>query len=252
MPTKLCITPLGKTTKGETGMKKFMIFVAAVLISYIASANNYNPYQDPYYEIREVTVEKIEDSEGLEGPETITLTERKSSNSIGEVIAIGREIIAFGKEIYQIVEAGRPVVKTNYSPISVLPYNQTRGKEISPMNLSRWKGPRSVKYKVTYTNGFGMDVVTFTYNINMSYGGSYNNKGYYITNAQIVPEYVSVAWGYSFNASMKLVGITNKGTQDFPIAGATLSLSYEVSTIIQEDRNNLTFFLSGDGTIKAI
>ncbi len=233
-------------------MKKFMIFLSAVLISFIASANHYNPYQDPYYEIREVTLEKIEDSEGIIQPEAVSLTGRKSSNGVGEVIAIGREIIAFGKEIYQIIEAGKPVVRTDYSPISVLPYSETRGKEISPINLSRWKGPRSVKYKVTYINGFGMEVVTFTYNINMSYGGSYKNKGYYITNAQIVPEYVSVAWGYSFNASMKLVGITNKGTQDFPIAGATLGLTYEVSTIIQEDRNNLTFFLSGDGTIKAL
>jgi hypothetical protein len=233
-------------------MKKFMIFLAAVLISYIASANNYNPYQDPYYEIRDINVEKIEDSEWIDTSDTNSTTSMKKSNSIGEVIAVGREIIAFGKEIYQIVEAGRPVVNTNYSPVSVLPYNETRGKEISPMNLNRWKGPRSVKYKVTYTNGFGMNVITFIYNINMSYGGSYHNKGYYITNAQIVPEYVSVAWGYSFNASMKLVGITNKGTQDFPIAGATLSLTYEVSTIIQEDRNNLTFFLSGDGTIKSL
>jgi len=107
-----------------------------------------------------------------------------------------------------------------------------------------------VKFKVTYKNGFGSEVVSFTYNINMSYGGQFQGKGAYITHAQIVPENVTVAWGYTFNAQMSLVGLTNLGTEENPIAGATLQLSYSVKTVLKEDKNNMTIFIAGNGTIQ--
>jgi hypothetical protein len=84
----------------------------------------------------------------------------------------------------------------------------------------------------------------------MSYGGKFAGKGAYITNAQIIPENINVVWGYTFNAKMSLVGLTNLGTDEEPIAGATLVLSYSVSTVLREDKNNMTIFISGDGTIQ--
>jgi hypothetical protein len=161
-----------------------------------------------------------------------------------------KEIIAFGKEIYKIVEAGKPVINTHYAPISVLPLETEFGREITPMKLSHWNAPKFAKFKVSYKNAYGIEVVTFTYNVNMSYGGQFRGKGAYITNAQIVPEKVIVAWGYTFNAKMRLVGLTNIGTENSPVAGATLQMSYSVSTVLKEERNNMTIFIAGDGTIQ--
>jgi FKBP-type peptidyl-prolyl cis-trans isomerase 2 len=48
---------------------------------------------------------------------------------------------------------------------------------------------------------------------------------------------------------MKVVSIINRGTKNSPVAGATLQLSYNVATIIQEDRNNVSYFIQGDGQI---
>lgn len=230
-------------------MKQFLLAVIGVLTLSLAEQALAHDKEDAYYLIDQVKVELIDEVESVEETNFVEL---KSTKGVGEVIAVGREIIAFGKEIYQIVEAGKPVVNTSYSPISVLPYNSKQGENINPMFLSQWRGPKSVKYKVTYTNLFGMDVVEFVYNVNMSYGGTFNGKGYYLTNVQIVPESVYVAWGFTFNATMKLVGITNKGNQDFPVAAATLSLSYSVSTVLQDDRHNITFEVTGDGAIKRI
>ncbi len=233
-------------------MSKLVIGFVFVLSSFLASANPSVDSNDPYYEISDVVVEVVESSdEYVQNNKPFVLKNSPGpGGEVGDVISVLREIIAFGKEIYKIVEAGKPVINTNYAPISVLPLETEFGKDITPMKLSQWKAPKFVKFKVTYKNGYGAEVVSFTYNVNMSYGGQFKGKGAFITNAQIVPENVTVAWGYTFNAKMSLVGLTNIGTDEEPIAGATLVLSYSVSTLIKEDRNNMTIFIAGDGTIQ--
>lgn len=223
-------------------MGKFTFVLIFMLSSFFAQANT----QDPYFQISEVKIEVLDSSDNSQ----LDNLEPAPNSELGDIIATTRQIIAFGKEIYKIVVAGKPVVNTEYAPISVLPLDTEFGKEIKPTDLSQWNAPKFVKFKVTYKNGLGAEVVTFTYNINMSYGGKFRGKGSYITHAQIVPENVTVAWGYTFNAKMSLVGLTNLGTDENPIAGATLQLSYSVSTVLKEDRNNMTIFISGDGTIK--
>ncbi len=229
-------------------MSKLAIGLVITLFSFVASANPSIDPQDPYYQISDMTVEVLDSSENYE-PRRTTRGPGPGSE-VGDVITVLREIIAFGKEIYKIVEAGKPVINTNYAPISVLPLDTEFGKDITPMKLSRWQAPKFVKFKVTYKNGYNAEVVSFTYNVNMSHGGQYKGKGAFITNAQIVPENITVAWGYTFNAKMSLVGLTNIGTDEDPIAAATLVLSYSVSTLIKEDRNNMTIFIAGDGTIQ--
>lgn len=218
-------------------MRKFAVLMVVLFSSFITQANT----QDPYYQISDISVEVLE---SYDAPEPTPNAE------IGDIIATARQIIAFGKEIYKIVVAGKPVINTKHAPISILPLDTEFGKEIKPLDLSHWQAPKSTKFKVTYKNGFGAEVVTFTYNINMSYGGSFRGKGSYVSHAQIVPENVSVAWGYNFNAEMSLVGLTNIGTDESPIAGATLQLSYTVSTVLKEDKNNMTIFIAGNGTIQ--
>lgn len=225
-------------------MKKFIILAIALSMTAFAQANS-SQVIDPYYEISDFSVEKVEEGDFFEGEYVLS-----RDTEIGDVIATAREIIAFGKEIYKIIEAGKPVINTNYAPISVLPLGTKYGQAITPMNLNNWQSPKFAKFKVTYKNGYGAEVVSFTYNVNMSYGGKFGDQGAYITNAQIVPENVNVLWGYTFNAKMSLVGLTNTGSDEDPVAGATLSLSYSVSTVIREDRNNMTIYIDGNGTIQ--
>lgn len=229
-------------------MGKLAILFIFMFSTFFAQA------QDPYYQISEVTVEALESSDDSNTSEKYihikNYVEPGPETEVGDVISTIKEIIAFGKEIYKIVEAGKPVINTHYAPISVLPLETEYGRNITPMDLSHWKAPKFVKFKVTYKNGYGSEVVAFTYNINMSHGGKLHGKGAYITNAQIVPEKISVAWGYTFNAQMSLVGLTNLGSDEDPIAGATLQLSYSVSTFLKEDKNNMSIFISGDGTIQ--
>lgn len=226
------------------------ILLLALVLS--ASTSFASQSKDPYYEISTVTTEVVESSDdypSFEHPDR-NYVEQDPTPSVGDVIATARQIIAFGKEIYKIIEAGKPVINTSYAPISVLPLETKHGRSITPFHLSNWQRPKFVKFKVSYLNGYKQEVVAFTYNVNMSYGGQYDGTGAYITNAQIVPEQVTVAWGYTFNATMALVGVTNIGSEANPIAGATLKLSYSVKTVLKEEKKNMTLFVAGDGTIE--
>ncbi len=235
-------------------MRKLAILIPFVFTSFLAHAELLPESLDPYYQISDIVVEVVDSSDDYEFSEKSlpmkNYVKQGPGTEIGDVISIAREIIAFGKEIYKIVEAGKPVINTSYAPISVLPLETKYGQDITPMKLANWKSPKFTKFKVSYKNGYGSEVVAFTYNVNMSYGGKFEGKGAYITNAQIVPEKITVAWGYTFNAKMALVGLTNVGTDEEPVAGATLVLSYSVSTVIKEDKNNMSLFIDGNGTIQ--
>jgi hypothetical protein len=241
-------------------MKKFILVLCLVSASVFAEVKS-NAFDEKYYQISEVEIELIDDSsefmnQAIDPVDPVEEAKQEPKKdpkqNIGETIAIGKEIIAFGKQVYEIVNAGRPVLNTSFAPISVLPFDRADNKAVSPFDVTHWQGPKSQKYKVTYKNGFGMHVVDFSFNVNMSYAGLYNCKGAYITNAQIVPEFVNVAWGYGFDAKMVFVGITNVGDDENPIAGLTVNLDYRVYTVIKEERKALTFFLTGEGNIKKL
>jgi hypothetical protein len=230
-----------------------------MLLAAFAHAEEIDYSQDAYYQIERVSIEKVEESEGVFALDQNTDPEEKKQDpkqppkqSIGDVIAIGKEIIAFGKQIYEIVNAGKPVLNTSYAPLSVLPYDKKEQKAVSSFDVTHWQGPKSEKYKISYINGWGMTVVDFIFNVNMSYAGLYNCTGAYITNAQITPESVNVAWGFGFDAKVIFVGITNVGDTENPIAGLTVNLDYRVWTVFQEKRKVATFFLTGEGKIQKL
>lgn len=173
-----------------------------------------------------------------------------STQGVGEVIAIARGIVALGEEIYALVDKGRPVMKTSYAPISVLPTEG--GKAVSALETENWKMPSKRTYEITYKNLYGMEVVKYRYSVIFSYGGSYKGKGAYITGAQIVPVSISVSWGYSFSATMRLASLQNYGTVANPIAGVTMSMEYTVETIMKASLETDSYHVTGQGAFKAL
>ena len=132
-------------------MKFSALLASLVLSAFISQAQASYETIDPYFQITDITVEVIDSSEEIAQREPTQIkknyVELRPNTEIGDVIAIAREIIAFGKEIYKIVEAGKPVINTTYAPISVLPLETKYGREINPMNLSSWKAPKFVNLK---------------------------------------------------------------------------------------------------------
>ncbi len=173
------------------------------------------------------------------------------TREISSAIAVARDLIALGEEFYALVEKGKPVSKVNVTPISVLPRNED-GSPVDELATENWEIPKSKRYSMTLKNLYGMKVVDMVFNLNFSYGGSYDGRGKFLTGVQITVDNVQPAWGYSFDASFKLVSITNMGTADDPIAGATIQMSYAVSTIMSRKEMTKTFFITANGDIERV
>ena len=169
---------------------------------------------------------------------------------LDETILVVDKLIALGTKIWNIVEKGKPVVYTEYIPsISVLPVLEGGQDADAFYDMTGWSFPKTKIYEVIYKNVYRMTVVKFKYAVTFQYGGSYLGAGDYLTAASVTPVTLDVAWGYTFNASSFLDTITNHGSTDFPVAGATLGVSHTVKTILKEITTTSKFHISGDGQI---
>lgn len=244
-----------------------ILVVSTMLVSLMIQSSSVvaeDVYSEQFQTIQSVElVEIIEHSDGTieelvisdqKTPQFID-TFGKNHNSVtkvnlGNILMVTKQLIALGKEIYKIVEAGKPVVKIVTEPVQVLPRNEN-GAVIEAMNLHDWHAPVVRKYRVSTKNYLGMKPASFEFFLIFSYGGQNNGSGRYITGAQIKPTSVDVKWGYKLDASFKVQSIMNEGSLESPVAGAVLMIDYKISTILQERRGNRTFYINGLGKITA-
>lgn len=232
-------------------------FLALMII--LTSVNTYaeNVYSEQFQAIQDVELVEITIDEN--GEEVETVLERKQlpseleeminrpvTKNVSGVIMMTRQLIALGKEIYEIVEAGRPVVTVESEPVQILPRDE-QGATIQAMELSNWNAPKVKKYSVRTRNYLGMTPASFDFMLIYSYGGKYRGKGAYITGAQIKPTSVNVAWGYSLDASFKVQSIMNQGSEANPVAGAVLMIDYRIKTVLMDRTNNASYFINGLG-----
>jgi hypothetical protein len=222
-------------------MKMMSVLMMLGLMSSLMAAEVFQEgpaeANDPrYFEISDVKIEETD-------KEYFSATE---SFDLGKIVMAADQLIALGKKVWTIVEAGKPVVNSDFAPsVSVLP--QSKNPNAAFYDMENWSSPRTKSYKVTYTNGFGMNVVVFEYGVVYQYGGQLDGKGKYLTAVDLVPMNVEVAWGYSFDAKSTLVNISNVGSKDSPVAAARLKLSYTVSTVLKSSQTSVGFYVQGDG-----
>lgn len=187
--------------------------------------------------------------------EYISYEFEKSGGEFGEAVAVIKDLVALGKEIYPLVEKGRPVVTmNNFKGISVLPrLDQTENTSYPEFyEMENWWVPGFARYNVNFKNIYGITVVDFTFSVHYQPGGSYQGAGKYLTNVAIVVDELLVRWGYDLSATVKLVGISNLGNKENRIAGATIQLEYTAKSVMNEYQNTSRFFVTGDGTLKKL
>lgn len=224
------------------------ILVASLLVtSFLGTALARQPEEEinpAAFQITEMSVTEVEPGEYLELPTAPT-------NPVTEVIAIIDSMIAIGKKIWPIIEAGRPVINSKLAPaVSVLPHLEGTDGVLSQME--NWSVPKVKSYRFSAKNLYNSEVVGFTYTIFYQYGGDLNGVGKYITGLKIDASEVSVSWGFSFDATSELVSIANVGSKEAPVASATFAITYAVKAINREDRHTNTFYVDGKGNIQLL
>jgi hypothetical protein len=168
---------------------------------------------------------------------------------LSQISIIIDTILAIGKKIWPIIEAGRPVINEKFAPaVSIVPHLQNDAGVL--LEMENWSTPKVTSMRVSYKNKFGMEVVGFTYNLIFQYNGDFKGVGKYITSLKIIASDINVSWGFDFDAASELVSIANIGTTDAPLASGIINVSYKVKGLFNESRNASTIFVDGSGKVQ--
>lgn len=224
----------------------FMVIAYSLLLSVFSAAVSVQASElarDPYFQISAPRIEWLGDEASPDQLEHKS-DELKSVDGLGEAIVVIDQIIAVGKKIYAIIEAGRPVVNIQTDRVSALPKGTNHWAQ-----FEGWSNPKASVYSVSYSNGFNQDVVKFKFRVVYTYGGRFDGKGRYLANVTVVPMDTYVAWGYTFNAKTSVPEAVNVGTRTNPIAGLELNVNWEVKTVVRDHKDSVAFFIRGDGRI---
>jgi hypothetical protein len=205
-----------------------------------------------YFTIQDIKVTELEVSEEeLQAAEvSAPRFESFGDKDLGTVIMSVEKLLALGQKIWKIVEAGRPVVSTNFTPaVHVLP-KTSEDPASSFAQLENWSAPAYKKYRVEYSNLFGVTVIGFTYTVSFQYGGSFQGAGKYLTGVTVAASEISVDWGFNFDAASSLVTISNRGSSANPVAAATIKIDYTAKSVMREIRSSESFHVTGSGQVQ--
>ena len=226
----------------------FKSFLIAGLL--LTSSLSFAQEIDPALVISSVEVHQVEnpdDKATVELPKVPT-------NPIDEVAMYLDGLIAIGKKIWPIIEAGKPVITTNgiIPSVSVLPHIEGQNPKAEMHNMANWSAPKAVSYRVTYKNLFGSEVIAFTYTVYFQFNGSYKGNGKYITSLKVQASQVYAAWGFDFDAASELINVANVGSDENPIASAIIQISYKGTSLVNEVRNAQSFYVDGNGVMQLL
>ena len=200
---------------------------------------------DPdYFTIASVEIKEVDNDDQTE---KLNKNDADMSKWLGDIVLIVDQLMALGKKVWTVVDAGRPVVTASFKPISVIPF--LAESNMSFLMMSDWSMPKTQKYEVIYKNIYGATVVNFSFMTTFQHDGTFKGVGKYLTGVNIIPSNIAVAWGYKFDCKSELMAISNMGTMDHPVAAATIQLDYTTSTPIKESRSSIIFHVIGDGRI---
>lgn len=167
----------------------------------------------------------------------------------GTVIAWGKDIVALGEAVYNLVIKGKPTITTSMTPISVVPRDPMTRNYVEPMELEEASDPIKRRFFVSAKNGFGVEVVRVEFLL-LFQVAKYQGRGKYILNAIILPK-VHVGYGFDFSSEMRLVGIANKGRANDPIVSVVLNMHYKIGSLNGFEENApITLTGNGDVTLR--
>lgn len=225
-------------------MFKSLLMLCLILIS----TNAFSIDSDPNFAIESVEVFRVgaNDKAAVELPAL-------PINPVNEVAMYVDGIIAIGKKIWPIIEAGKPVINTEgmKPSLSVLPRFNETATHAELYDMADWSPPKFVSYRVSFKNLYHREVIGFTYTVYFQFNGSYQGKGKYITSLIVQPSEVHAAWGFNFDASSELVNVANVGSKENPVASAIIKISYK-GRAINEKRNSVSFYVDGNGNMKSM
>lgn len=221
-------------------LTKAYLLVGLVASLTLWSVQSQASLEKDYYTIKEVTIELVSSTEDYD--ESICVQTEDVPAPTAEINF--NDIINIGQQIWKIIENNKPVVNVTVNAGNAVPSGIDNW-----LQMDSWKPLKSQTYKVSYKNGYGLSVVDFNFRVSYFYGGGVKGRGQYLANVTILPADLSVGWGYTFNAAVKIPMVVNIGSAEQPMAGMQVDLNWAIDTFVKHEESSLSFFVYGDGRL---
>ncbi|UYL09713.1 hypothetical protein B9G69_003880 [Bdellovibrio sp. SKB1291214] len=230
-----------------------MIRVLAIIaLSAVVTSHSYaqtNPHNQDYYKIKNITVKEVTEQippSTFQVASDCTTLSQAAPTAAADMIS-PEQIINIGKEIWKIIEAGKPAINTKFDTANALPVGVKCWTD-----LQGWSAPKYKTYNVQYKNGFDMTVVDFTYRVMYTPNGNLNGVGQYITNAQVIPASLTVAWGFDFSVIANIPAVTNIGTTNNPVAAMQMNVQWTLDSTVTHIESTQSYFITGEGAFQSL
>ena len=159
-------------------MLQSLVFSLLLTFSSLSFAN----IDSKEFTIGSVEITEVESTQSYAKPDNRRF-DKNALSGLGQVIGVVDSLIALGKKVYPIVEAGRPVLSSELPVTHVLPKleNEVNDFDLTLSMMENWRLPSSRTYRVVYKNLYGVEVISFSYTVHFQHGGTYEGNGKYLT-----------------------------------------------------------------------
>ncbi len=186
-------------------------------------------------------VEEVPTPDSVYSMDACHFKKYSSADDLDDTVVIIDEIVNLGEKVWSIIEKGKPVLNSQYVYSNALPQGVK-----SASDLDQFSPIQAKSFRVYGKNGFGITVYDLTYTLVHRFGGNYLGKGKYLDNVTVLPQDVSVLWGYDVDLGVTGVSTVNIGTHEAPVAGLTMELTMKVSTVLKASEMRGLYDFHGD------
>ena len=218
----------------------FMLMFTAT--QSISATEHRSPYYDlspPQIELIQVDEMNILELRDLDSTDSCLASDDKKARELDLT-----QLVNLGEKIWQIVKDGEPELNFQSQSATAIP-----AQSQCLFHLSDWDIPKAFTYKVTYKNGFGMEVISMKYKLIYTSGGQFNGRGQYLSSVSIHPSQIYVGWGFKFDAQVHVQNILNIGSSENPQAGMQIALEWSVGSVVNKHKSQEVYFVQGNGDL---
>ena len=156
-------------------------------------------------------------------------------------------IFTIGNKIWDFIITNKPNAEYKTLKAAVLP-----GGASTWAQLKGWSKPMAKIYRVQFKNILGRDGGGFDYRIVFIHGGNFQGKGKYIGQISFAPLNIKLKTDRQLNVKAELLDALNFGTEEDPIAGVQLQITWHSNTTLRYNMNSIEYFLYGTGELQDI
>ncbi|MBS1958059.1 MAG: hypothetical protein JST80_01175 [Bdellovibrionales bacterium] len=156
-------------------------------------------------------------------------------------------IFTLGQKVWDFILNNKPTAEYKTMRASVIPSGATNWAQ-----LKGWSRPVSKVFRVEFKNIFGKVSGGFDYRIVFIYGGNFQGKGKYIGQISFAPLNIKLKTDRNLKVQAELLEPLNFGSDEEPVAGAQLIITWSSSTTLRYNMNSIEYFLYGTGELQDI